>query len=92
MRQKGITDAHVICALGLPSALSGCSNAPSIPVLGAYFPDWLFCITGGLLLSLLLHGLLLRRGIRGQLAPPVVTHPLFTAMFSLIAWLLFFRS
>lgn len=92
MREKSLTDLPVTCALALPWALSGCSNAPAIPVLGAYFPDWLFCIVGGLLLSLLLHSLLSRRGVSRQLAPAVLTYPLFTAMFSLIAWLLFFRS
>ncbi|MEP9317703.1 YtcA family lipoprotein [Pseudomonas sp. LABIM340] len=92
MREKGVKDVQILFALGLPSALSGCSNAPSVPVLGAYFPDWLFCITGGLLLSLLLHSLLSRRGASSQLAPPALTYPMFTAMFSLIAWLLFFRS
>ncbi|MGC4011309.1 MAG: YtcA family lipoprotein [Pseudomonas sp.] len=60
-----------------------------MPVLGAYFPDWLFCITGGVLLSLLLHGLLARRAI--NLGPPVLTHPLLATLLSLIAWLLFFR-
>ncbi|MDF3931664.1 YtcA family lipoprotein [Pseudomonas citronellolis] len=92
MRDKVVVPVRAAWALALPLGLSACANAPAIPVLGAYFPDWLFCITGGLLLSLLLHALLSRRGASAPLAPAVLTYPMFTAMFSLIAWLLFFRT
>ncbi|MBM0964604.1 hypothetical protein JQN37_24380, partial [Escherichia coli] len=27
--------------------LSGCSLSPEIPVLGAAFPGWFFCLLGG---------------------------------------------
>jgi hypothetical protein len=30
---------------------SGCASAPSLGVLGAYFPDWLFSIVGEILLA-----------------------------------------
>lgn len=74
------------------SGLSACSNAPSLPVLGAYFPDWLFCISGAVLLSLILHALLARRGLGAWLAPAALSYPLLTALLALAAWLLFFQS
>ena len=76
----------------LACGLSACSNAPSLPVLGAYFPDWLFCISGAVLLSLILHAVLARRGRVDLLAPAVLTYPLLTALVALGAWLLFFQS
>lgn len=78
--------------LALVSGVSACSNAPSLPFLGAYFPDWLFCIGGAVLLSMVLHAILARRGLGGWLAPSVLTYPLLTALIALGAWLLFFQS
>lgn len=76
----------------LTLTLSACSNAPSVPVLGAYFPDWLFCILGAVLLAFVLHALLARRGVEAWLAPPTLTYPVLTVLFALSAWLLFFQS
>jgi hypothetical protein len=78
--------ALVICALS-----SGCAAAPSVVVLGASFPDWLFCITAGVIATALVH-LVLARGRRlAWLAPPGVTYPALTAAFAGVAWLVFFR-
>jgi hypothetical protein len=76
----------------LALVLSACSNAPSVPVLGAYFPDWLFCILGAVLLSFLIHALLARRDASAWLTPPALIYPVLTALFALSAWLLFFQS
>lgn len=86
--RKG-TGVRGICGLALAVPLTACTNAPSVPVLGAYFPDWLFCIFGAVVLSLPLHALLERRG---WLGPVVLTYPLLTALLALGAWLLFFQS
>jgi hypothetical protein len=76
----------------LTLVLSACSNAPSVPVLGAYFPDWLFCILSAVLLAFLLHALLARSGFGAWLAPPALTYPVLTVLFALSTWLLFFQS
>ncbi|MGW8466942.1 YtcA family lipoprotein [Pseudomonas sp. CLCA07] len=76
----------------LSLALSACSNASSVPVLGAFFPDWLFCILGAALLVLIINKLLARLGYSAWLAPPALFYPMLTALFALSAWLLFFQS
>lgn len=83
---------HNVLALLLIVPLSGCSNAPSIPVLGAYFPDWLFCIFAGMLLAFLLQVLLARSGFAAWLVPSVLTYPVLTALLSMSTWLLFFQN
>lgn len=72
-------------------ALSGCSAAPSISVLGAYFPAWMFCILGGMALTLVLRALL-EKGLRVRVGWPVLTYPALLLLFSLLAWLAFFSS
>ncbi|MFM0371720.1 YtcA family lipoprotein [Paraburkholderia aspalathi] len=66
--------------------LTACSDAPSIGVLGAYFPDWLFCIVGGVLLVVCVHVLLSRSGRGAWLTPPAIVYPALTVLFSIALW------
>jgi len=78
--------------LGLTTsiALAGCARAPSVVVFGASFPDWLFCITAGVIATALVH--LARAGGRrlACLDPVGVAYPILATLFSLLAWLIFF--
>lgn len=71
-------------------ALAGCKQPPSISVLGAYFPDWLFCAIAGVLLTLLVRAVLLRTQRTPWLRPWVLSYPLLALVFSLLSWLVFF--
>lgn len=77
-----------LCAL-----LGGCSTAPSINVLGAYFPDWLFCIVGAIVAAGVLHAVLRTAGLSHQtqgLTLPLAYSSL-TVSLALIGWLTFFN-
>ena len=39
-------------------ATTGCTQVPSIALFGAYFPDWLFCIVGGIVAAAILRTLM----------------------------------
>ncbi|MGA8137078.1 MAG: YtcA family lipoprotein [Pseudomonas gingeri] len=71
-------------------ALAGCKQPPSISVVGAYFPDWLFCAIAGVLLTLLVRAVLLRTQRTPWLQPWVLSYPLLALVFSLLSWLVFF--
>src|ERR1700692_1081065 len=43
--------------------LSGCERAPSINVLGSFFPAWILCIASGIFLSIGAHFLLVHTGL-----------------------------
>lgn len=70
--------------------LGGCAFAPSIPLLGAAFPDWLFCLVGGVAATVVIHLILNRRGLRQALAPHAISYPALSAVFAMAAWLIFF--
>ncbi|MBU7440231.1 YtcA family lipoprotein [Paraburkholderia fungorum] len=70
--------------------LGGCAFAPSIPLFGAAFPDWLFCVVGGVAATVVVHVALGRRGLRPALAPHAISYPALSAVFAMAAWLLFF--
>ena len=72
--------------------LNGCTFAPSVNVLGAYFPDWLFCIVAGVSLTVVVHVMLSKRNLGRWLAPAALTYPVLTTLFSLGVWLIFFKN
>jgi len=72
------------------SLLPGCARAPSLSVVGAYFPGWLFCMAGALILTLIVRGLLAHVKEEQALGPSVVVNSLMYVMFSLLLWLIFF--
>ena len=74
------------------SLLAGCTLAPSISVLGAYFPDWLFCIIAGVGLTVIIHAIESKNNLGAWLAPVALTYPMLTALFSLTVWLIFFQN
>jgi hypothetical protein len=61
-------------------------------VLGAYFPDWIFCITGSVLLAIAVHRALKQSGHEAWMYPLAVTSPALVMLLSLIGWLIFFRQ
>ena len=71
-----------------PLLLASCSRAPSIEILGSYFPAWLICITLAILLTFLARWLLLRLQI--PVVPPILVYPCITAMFTFALWLVFY--
>ena len=79
--------ARMIWLLGL---LHGCSASPSTNVLGAYYPDWLFCIVGAVVAVVLIRLLLLHVGLNDWLYPPAVAYPALLAVLAFAGWLLFF--
>jgi fructose-specific phosphotransferase system IIC component len=68
--------------------LAGCSRAPSIEVLGSFFPAWLVCFIAAIVLTALVRLALLR--LRVKAALPLLVYPSLTALFTFLLWLLFF--
>jgi len=70
--------------------LAGCVQSPSMNVLGAYYPAWLFCIVGGVVITVLIRLTLLKFGIEHVLRPPALAYPALVALAAFAGWLLFF--
>lgn len=71
--------------------LGGCSISPTLTLFGAAFPDWLFCIVGGVAGTTLLHSLPDRCGLRRRLGPLALSYPVITALFAMSLWLALFH-
>ncbi|WP_260464165.1 YtcA family lipoprotein [Burkholderia sp. Bp8963] len=70
--------------------LGGCTFAPSLPLFGAAFPDWLFCIVSGVAGTIVAHLALSRRGASSALAPLGISYPALSALLAMATWLIFF--
>jgi hypothetical protein len=68
--------------------LVGCSRAPSVDVMGSFFPGWLVCLVSGIALTAAVRLALMRFQIK--VAIPILFSPSLTAIFTFMLWLLFF--
>jgi hypothetical protein len=71
--------------------MSGCANAPSIGVLGAYFPGWLFCIVAGVVLTVVIYLIVKRLQAEHLMGPSVVVYPTLVTLLALAVWLMLFQ-
>ena len=74
-----------------PAFIAGCSGSPSINVLGAYFPDWMFCIVAGVVLTIVIYLILKRLRAETLLGPSAVVYPALVTSLSLAVWLMLFQ-
>jgi len=68
--------------------ITGCSRAPSVDVMGSFFPGWLVCLVSGIALTAAVRLALMRFQIK--VAIPILLSPSLTAIFTFLLWLLFF--
>lgn len=68
--------------------LAGCSRAPSVDVLGSFFPAWLVCFIVAIVLTAITRLILLR--LRVQVALPILVYPALAAVFTFVLWLIFY--
>ena len=89
-RQPNRPFAEVLLLIAAIS-LVGCQRAPSIEVLGSFFPAWLLCLALGIVLTTGSRFLLSKLHLEEALSPPIVMYPCSAALFTFGLWLLFFR-
>jgi urea transporter len=80
------------CAVGASFALTGCERAPSVNVLGAFFPSWMLCILVGIALTLVVRQVLAAAVGESWISPLGLVYPALTLAFTLATWLTFFRG
>ena len=79
---------RILSLLLVASLLSSCSRAPSIEVLGSFFPVWLVCFIVAIVLTALARLALLR--LRLKAAIPLLVYPSLAALLTFVLWLIFF--
>jgi len=80
--------ARLLLLLLVAPLLSSCSRAPSVDVLGSFFPAWMVCFIAAIVLTALARLALLR--LRLKPALPLLVYPSLAALFTFLLWLIFF--
>lgn len=91
-RDRGrTTSLRPLAGLSLATlVLAGCSHAPEYSIFGSFFPVWIFCSAGGLVLAASARVLIARTVIAEHLAAPVLSYLSMAVFFSCVLWLLFY--
>jgi hypothetical protein len=82
-RLFGVTASCLMC--------SGCSRAPSISIIGSFFPVWMVCLVAGVVSAFAVRSLLLRYRLEPEVGPVALFYPSVVALLTCLLWLMFFR-
>ena len=72
-------------------ACTGCSRAPSISIIGSFFPVWMVSLVAGVTLAFAVRSLLLRYRLESEMGPLALFYPCVVTLFTCLLWLIFFR-
>lgn len=81
----------VINSMAICLLCSGCSRAPSVDIIGSFFPIWMICIAAGVVLAYIARALLLRYGLENQVQPLWLFYPCTVILCACLLWLIFYR-
>lgn len=75
----------------LAAVLTGCSRAPSVDILGSFFPIWMVCGSVAVTLTFLTRKLLVRLKLESHVGPVALFYPSLVVSLSCLLWLSLFR-
>lgn len=86
-----INSVRAAVFFALSSTLTGCAHAPSIEIVGSFFPVWMVCVTAAVILTFFARAQLVRHKLESQVGPVALFYPSMVVSFSCLLWLLLFR-
>ena len=75
-------------AIALP--VCACDYAPTMNLLGSYFPAWMLCAALGIVAAVVIRQILAAAGINDYVVAPLLTYAALAVFATLLAWLLWF--
>jgi YtcA family len=84
-------DHRRIAVAALNSMLVGCARAPSIDILGSFFPVWMVCLSAAVILTFFARQLVVRCKLESHVGPVALFYPSVVVVFCCALWLIFFR-
>jgi hypothetical protein len=69
---------------------TGCSFAPSVEIVGSFFPAWLVCLVIAVVLTVPARWMLVRANLEKDVGPLVVFYPCLVLLFTCVSWLVLF--
>ena len=88
MMKKTLT---LVGGVAFDLVFSGCSRAPSVSIIGSFFPVWMICLFAGIILAFFVRLVMLRYRLETEVRPLVLFYPCIVTLSACVLWLLFFR-
>ena len=82
---------RLLFIVSVSCSLTGCVRAPSVDIIGSYFPVWMICLTAAVVLAFVFRKVLVRYKLEPHLGPPALFYPCLVILFSCLLWFTFFR-
>jgi hypothetical protein len=83
--------SHAPLIAALASVLTGCARAPSVDILGSFFPIWMVCLTVAVIVAFFARKVLVRSKLESHVGPVALFYPSLVVLLSCLLWLTFFR-
>ena len=80
-----------IGTLAICVACSACSRAPSVSIIGSFFPIWMICIATGVVVTFIERAVLVRLGLEQHVGPLWLFYPSSVTLCACALWEVSFR-
>jgi hypothetical protein len=90
-KQFGETRLQGACTVGLSVLLTGCARAPSVDILGSFFPGWMISLTLAVFLTFAVRFLLVKLRLEAEVGPLALFYPSLLTLCTCVLWLMYFR-
>jgi hypothetical protein len=91
MTIKMTTKRNLLHLTALSLLCTGCNHAPSIDVIGSFFPVWMLCLIIGIILTFVLRYVLIRNQLETEVGNLTLFYPCLVVLLTCLLWLIFFR-
>jgi hypothetical protein len=83
---RNLLSPLILCLL-----CTGCSRAPSINIIGSFFPVWMLCAIIAVVIAFVVRALLVRFKLETEVGPVALFYPSVVLLSACLLWLIFFR-
>ncbi len=81
----------VLYTIAICVVCSGCSRAPSVSIIGSFFPIWMICIAAGVVAAFVGRAVLVRLRLEDHVGPLWLFYPSSVTLCACALWEVFFR-
>ena len=85
------TRKRPLCLASFSILLAGCSRAPSVDIIGSFFPAWLVCLTIAVVLTFVVRFALVKLRLETEVGPLALFYPSLLTLLTCLLWLVYFR-
>jgi hypothetical protein len=71
--------------------LTGCMRAPSVDIVGSFFPAWMICLVIAVVLTFAVRYVLVKLRLESEVGPLALFYPSLLTLLTSALWMIYFR-